>query len=259
MEEKPIARLAAPMHQKARVLKAWLSFTPAGILFAFAFEGSSSGVASSPSGRSPTSSGLVLITKRLSKDFINKAANSNSLIHATITGWGGTPIEPHVMNVEESAVLFQEAVAVLGAERVVLRIDPIIPTEEGVERAEAVFRKLHLEIKERTRVRISFLDNYPHVKARFIAAGIPPLPYSFHAPLQQRQALLKRFPGAEVCGEPGLPCTGCLSKKDLEVLGLRQTLGEGNQRQTCHCLASKTEVFSVRGRCPHGCLYCYWK
>lgn len=203
--------------------------------------------------------GLVLITKRLSKEFILKASNSNSLIHATITGWGGTPIEPNVKTLAESSVLFQEAVEVLGAERVVLRIDPIIPTPEGVFRAEAVFKKLHTDLEKKTRVRISFLDNYPHVKTRFIAAGIQPLPYSFHAPLWQRQALLRKFPGAEVCGEPGLQCSGCLSAKDLEVLGLRQTTGQGMQRQTCHCLASKTEVFSTRSPCAHGCLYCYWK
>jgi len=71
-----------------------------------------------------------------------------------------------------------------------------------------------------TRVRISFMDNYPHVKARFQAAGREPLEYSFHAPLASRMEMASFFPGAEICGEPGMECTGCVSERDLRTLGI---------------------------------------
>ncbi|MFA4935633.1 MAG: DUF1848 family protein [Candidatus Methanoperedens sp.] len=204
--------------------------------------------------------GLVLITKRLSENFIQQAAKVNSIVHATITGHGGTIIEPNVIPYGESKVLFKRLVNVLGHERVVLRIDPIIPTESGITTALKVYKGLHTEQDVKTRVRISFLDNYPHVRSRFSKAGLPQLPYQFHAPLSQRKDIAARFPDAEICGEPGFPCTGCISEKDLKVLGLSaNNCTARGQRAECRCLAAKTELFSARGQCPHGCLYCYWK
>ncbi len=204
--------------------------------------------------------GLVLITKRLSETFIQQAERANSIVHATITGHGSTIIEPHVIPYGDSKVLFQRLVNVLGHRRVVLRIDPIIPTESGIATALAVYRELYTEQDIKTRVRISFQDNYPHVRSRFSNAELPQLPYQFHAPLSQRKDIATQFPDAEICGEPGFACTGCVSEKDLKVLGLStDNCTAGGQRPECRCLAAKTELFSARGQCPHGCLYCYWK
>jgi hypothetical protein len=58
---------------------------------------------------------------------------------------------------------------------------------------------------------------------------------------------------------------GCASYLDLELLGLPEseciTYGrpEKKQRGDCLCLA-KQQILGVKpGRCPHGCLYCFWK
>ncbi|CAG1004409.1 hypothetical protein METP3_03609 [Methanosarcinales archaeon] len=201
--------------------------------------------------------GVILITKHLSTHFIERAAEYNSIVHATITGHGGTIIEPNVPPADESAKLFGKLVETLGTDRVVLRIDPIIPTFSHVATAKKVYEALK---GYNTRIRISFLDNYPHVKERFQAAGLEPLKYSFHAPLAGRMEMASFFPGAEICGEPGMECTGCVSERDLRTLGIEppKSLG-GFQRAACKCLAVKRELLKHRGQCESGCLYCYWK
>lgn len=202
--------------------------------------------------------GVILITKHLSPQFIERAKGYNSIVHATITGHGGTGIEPNVKPWDQSSDLFGQLVNRIGAERVVLRIDPIIPGRW--ETAYQVYQTLHVNTENKTRVRISFLDNYPHTKARFIAAGIQREPYNFHAPLAQRMTIAAHFPDAEICGEPGMPCTGCVSEKDLSILNIPQiTSLKGYQRPACQCLAAKKELLKLRGQCPSGCLYCYWK
>jgi len=199
--------------------------------------------------------GVILITKHLSQQFIEKAKGYNSIVHATITGYGGTGIEPNVPSYLESAEQFLILKEEIGRERVVLRIDPIIPTEEGIRAAKKVFALL-----PGNRTRISFLDNYPHVRQRFRTAGLKPLQYPFHAPLITRQHIAGLFPGAEICGELGMPCKGCVSETDLQVLGIEPvSTSAGRQRPECKCLAVKRELLAHRGQCASGCLYCYWK
>jgi hypothetical protein len=201
--------------------------------------------------------GAILITKHLSTNFIERAAKYNSIVHATITGWGFTLIEGNVPSVDSSYVFFDGAVRALGKDRVVLRIDPIIPTEEGIRRATEVYS---LFKGYKTRVRISFLDNYPHVKKRFQKAGIEPLDYDFHAPLSQRKEISTLFPNAEICGEPEMDCSGCISEKDLKTMNIISSdIRVGHQRPACKCLALKRELLNSRKQCASKCLYCYWK
>ncbi len=155
--------------------------------------------------------GIILITKNLSDDFIEKAFEVNSIVHATITGYGGSILEPNVHTWKWSANQFSKLVDTLGKDRVILRIDPIIPNDSLA--AFLVYNEL---IKFGTRVRISFLDNYPHVKKRFKDAGLKPLYYYFHAPIESRKKIASYFQGSEICGEPGFDCTGCISEKDLK-------------------------------------------
>jgi len=205
--------------------------------------------------------GLILITKVLSSEFIEMASNCNSIVHATITGLGDSIYEPNVPDLDYSFYYFNELCECIGDERVVLRIDPIIPTKEGIEKALDVYNRFYTENDNKTRVRISFLDNYPHVKQRFIEAGLKSLSYNFHASIELRKEILKLFPNAEVCGEPGIKSIGCVSEKDLEILGIEmpKNVVKGFQRTECQCLSVKKEIFTERKQCPNKCLYCYWK
>ena len=85
--------------------------------------------------------GAVLVTKQITPAFREKVlANKDKLvIHATITGYGGTQIEPNVL---EPGVELQRVLDLIKdgfpKEKIVIRVDPIIPTEKGIARAEKV-------------------------------------------------------------------------------------------------------------------------
>jgi hypothetical protein len=203
----------------------------------------------------------ILITKDpnklysvLSSDF---EVLPNIIVHASITGWGDSDIEPCVPKTEQSLIGYENLIKLLSNDRVVLRVDPIIPSPEGIQLAKKVvsFAK--------TRVRISFLDNYPHVKERFKKAQMKPLDYQFHAPFELRKSIyedLKRIhPLIEVCGEPGFADVGCVSDVDAKILGVQTQKSCAGQRKDCSCIGNKIELLKNRSRCFHKCLYCYWK
>ena len=196
----------------------------------------------------PLYDGCVWITKA-PHAFVNISLPQNVILHCTITGFGSSKIEPGVRRPTVELIAYHQLVSRYGGERVILRVDPIVPTDRGLETARWVIAQ------RRGRVRISYLDLYPHVKQRFTAASIQ-LPWtSFHAP---NRPLL---PNTEVCSEPDLPCTGCISERDFRAIGLPapDTSSRKGQRAACGCLASKTELLTERKQCSHGCLYCYWR
>lgn len=209
--------------------------------------------------------GIILITKHLSHLFIEQASKINCIVHATITGHGGSIYEPKVPTLVMSKMYFDLLVKTLGPERVVLRIDPIIPDSRGIAVAINTYEQIHVKGGKKTRVRISFMDNYSHVKERFAKAGLKPLDYYFHAPIELRKKIASYFPDAEICGEPDMECTGCVSEKDLKTLNIDAPPLKGYdrikyvQRPECECLMYKTEMLKTKGRCGHSCIYCYWK
>lgn len=206
----------------------------------------------------------ILLSKNPCKlyDKIKQFDKPNVIAHATITGYAGTVLEPNVLSVEEAMKGVQCLKGLLGQERVTIRVDPVIPTEKGIETAVNVVR-LAQEIGT-FRIRVSFIDYYEHVKYRFQQEGIS-LPWeTFHAPLEFRQRALLTIQGeakttVEICGEPDFKCTGCVSAKDCEILGQEFKHSFAHQRPKCACISLKTELLKHRDRCPHKCLYCFWK
>jgi len=199
--------------------------------------------------------GAILITKAPQNLYL---IPDNCIVHCTITGYGGTVLEPNVTNPVVALEAAYRLVDALGPDRVVLRIDPIIPTPKGLERAKYV-----LDRDWWGRIRVSFLDAYPHVRERFRAKGLT-IPWEgLHAPLETRQWALSElkqiYEDIEICGEPGLDCTGCVSTRDLKTLGLEGGTGKSQQRLACACLGQKTELLTSKHPCGHGCLYCYWR
>ena len=219
--------------------------------------------------------GIILITKNLTDDLINKIMThpDKFIVHATCTGMGGTMIEPNVPDYSHQLAQIQKLLdAGFPEERVVVRLDPIVPTERGLKTAQKVIDAAPIK-----RFRISVLDTYPHVRERFRKAGVP-LPYgenAFQATPAQFDALRTWLENQsddcvfEACAEPKLSgtkhvsITGCVSANDLVKFGISSDeisgLATGKQRATCLCLSCKTELLQNKKRCPHGCLYCYWK
>jgi len=205
--------------------------------------------------------GAVLITKA---PHMLPEMPGNVVIHATITGLGATYVEPGVAPLEITIPAYKELVRRYGGDRVVLRVDPIIPTTTGIQLAMNVIEQAE------SRVRISILDAYPHIIPRLSSKGAESVAKIYkgqlHAPLDLRKIILaeavKRTHRIEVCGEPGLPCSGCISVVDLSAMGIAVpdgNLGRANQRPACLCIAAKTELLKKKKQCRHACLYCYWR
>lgn len=210
--------------------------------------------------------GNIIITKRLSDKVIEKLVEHKDkiILHLDCTGFGGSVVEPFVPTVEQTYEKFKTLIGLgFPLSHVVLRIDPVIPTNKGIKVARKV-----LEVFKDTgipRIRFSVLDMYNHVKERFKEAGFPILYETFHAPYEVRLKIYEMFKsyGADIetCAEPGFPETSCLSQKDIDILGLGITLeGSKGQRKNCGCPANKTEL--IKGKphqCEHKCTYCFWK
>ena len=198
-----------------------------------------------------------------------------------IDQYGHSALEPNVPTpYEEFAAIMELAKAGFPMEKIVIRIDPIIPTEKGLSvayRTMISFMEMGFQ-----RYRVSVIDMYPHARNRFKKAGLP-LPYGDNgfAPsqaqlskvddmLRQTKQFWEGLDNGKVlriesCAEPGLTepiACGCISDYDLNLLGFSEDAesnGAGYQRKGCMCYAGKTELLKHKTRCPHGCLYCYWK
>lgn len=227
--------------------------------------------------------GAVLITKHITPEFTEAVLRHKEkiIIHATTTGFGGSVLEPNVPYWQDQITALSKLVdRGFPKRQVVIRVDPIIPTEKGCATAERVIEGCMAY--GFARYRVSMIDIYPHVRDRFIEAGLP-IPYDgkFSPSIKEIDAvddmlrIAKSYwqdGGAdpnelriEACAEPGLTETrqcGCISSYDLELLGLKpDTLadGIGYQRTYCMCYAGKVELLTTKKQCPHKCLYCFWR
>lgn len=231
--------------------------------------------------------GAVLITKQITDGFIEKIKELKSnnfpfIVHSTVTGWGGTKFEPCVPNYKAELEKTKELADIIGIDNIVLRIDPIFPTAAGLRRVYDVLYYAKTIGLLPCRVRISIYDEYRHVKERLLAIGKAPLYCgSFYAPedmMNYAAEQLANFSKVfniifKTCAEPQLSLgkyrlafeqTGCLSIKDLKLMGLPTNEIEkaGVNRQNrggCTCLGIKRELLTNRKQCPHKCIYCYWK
>jgi hypothetical protein len=209
--------------------------------------------------------GMILISKNIDtlRKNIHPSLYDKVIIHATITGWGNTNVEPNVLDSDSMMKVFNNELSFLNSSQAVLRIDPIVPTEKGLEKAISVISKLEREC----RIRISFLDAYNHVRDRFKNNRIDLIDWhGLHQDIDIRKQMLNDIEQAigrrvEVCGEPNMECTGCVSKIDLQALNINEDIQETKspQRYFCKCLGVKKELLKQKEPCPHGCLYCYWK
>ena len=202
--------------------------------------------------------GNIIITKRLTDELISLLVKHKEkiILHLCVTGFGSTRIEPFVPPMEDTYKKFVQLLEQgFPINQVVLRVDPIVPSERGGETAIKVLKRFsNMGIE---RVRLSFLDNYAHVKKRFEEEGIDVLyDGKFHAPLYLRIKWLEKisdaakecgFTSVEVCGEPGIESIPCLSQKDIDILGLSDEVtleGSSEQRSSCGCPKNKRELIN---------------
>lgn len=85
----------------------------------------------------------IFITKTVpDKNTLKKLLNftQNPFIYITITGYGGTILEPDIPDWFNTLVQAEELKKTTGFQGLVIRINPIIPTEKGIEKALKVFQ-----------------------------------------------------------------------------------------------------------------------
>lgn len=229
-----------------------------------------------------TVDGCIVITKNLTEKFINTLLSLKErrlILHASCTGYGGTVLEKHLPPYEETLNKIRLLIdSGFSSERIVLRVDPIIPTTKGINVFEKVVRKSREIIPDVKRIRISVLDMYPHVRKRFDEHHFPVLYQgNFQASngtfeiLDEKIKELKDLYtdiSIESCAETKLPSSeaiGCVSAKDFEILNLKlSSFDRKGQRKNCLCVCEKKELLTFMynqtgyNHC-YGCLYCYWK
>ena len=228
-----------------------------------------------------TVNGAILITKNITDKFITSVMQlynngyKNIIVHATCTGWGGSPVEPHVIPYTEQLKQLEKLIENgFPIENCVLRIDPIIPTPEGINATKHVIdTAITFNLLPKIRVRISILDEYKHVKERLKNAGYAPFypGTAFQAPkymidnlinmLSQYNFKIETCAEKVLCNHSQFITQGCISQKDLQIMNLQydSNLENMQNRNGCHCLACKTELLTHKHQCPNGCLYCYWR
>lgn len=228
--------------------------------------------------------GAILITKSLTANFVKAVIDTyfnitkHIVVHCTCTGMGGTIFEPNVpayqTQLNQLRVLIDSGFPI---EQCVLRIDPIIPNEEGLENVSRVLNYAYEQgLLPKIRVRISVYDEYKHVKERLVNAGLEPIYPNGNFSASQKQfdyvaEKLSRWGiPFHTCAEPKLRNPlgkelfihpGCISNIDLKAMGLPEINAGINpqNRYGCQCLACKTELLSNRHPCAHNCIYCYWR
>ena len=143
-----------------------------------------------------TVDGAVVITKQITHGFLDAVLDHQKklIVHATLTGYGGSVLEPCVPTPDEQFEAVQALVdSGFPQEKIVIRVDPLIPTEKGLNKALKVIETCMDDGFRRYRV--SVLDMYRHVRNRFRSIGLP-LPYGENQFASRAQLAAPHAPAA---------------------------------------------------------------
>ena len=105
--------------------------------------------------------GFILITKNITnRDFLKKVLRykDKCIVHASITTLGNSFIEPNISSWEESIDVLNKFSEIFPSVQLVLRIDPIIPSNKVLKKVEQLIERSLVK-----RIRFSLIDNYKHL------------------------------------------------------------------------------------------------
>lgn len=190
-------------------------------------------------------------------------------VHLTVTGMGGTLLEPRVPGWDSVCRRIPEVVALAGdPRRVRLRFDPIVHLRlpDGTSYTNL---PLFAAVVERAcragvmNVTVSWMSLYRKVSRRLEAAGIEPIQANQETWAREAGHLLSVTAqlGARLhgCCVPGLERSACIDGRLLSGLHPRRepcsVATAKGQRELCGCTDSLDIGWYMP--CAHGCLYCY--
>lgn len=193
----------------------------------------------------------------------------------TISGLGGTFIEPAVPKPEQAVQQLEPLIQIVGSEeRISVRFDPVVFwQEEGICLSNLeYFKKLAPELDKLgiRRVRFSFAQWYKKAQRRakkygfvyFDPAGEEKKEKAGDlADIAEKHSLSLFACSQEFLTQvPGVETSSCIDGRLLEELhptGLQASVKKDkSQRKECGCTES-VDIGSYTQFCPHCCLYCY--
>ena len=190
-------------------------------------------------------------------------------IHLTITGMGGTDLEPGIPDPDRVIGLLPELVALVkNPERIRVRFDPVVQLKTDTGRTYSNLSHYEKIAEAAADVHIntlvfSWMQHYPKVKKHLLTRGYTQVEVTPGRRRQQWQQLSERSKKAGVtlkgCCEEGVETAACIDGKLLTRLHPRKiqasTARAGGQRLLCHC--TKSWDIGWYYPCPGGCIYCY--
>lgn len=190
-------------------------------------------------------------------------------IHFTITGMGGTTLEPNAPPFDKMLELLGPLVDYVGEPaRIRVRFDPIVHLllSEGKKFSNVDSFESVVAVAQRHGIRnfsISWMSAYKKVTARLHRHGFSDAPLSPEEWQKEFSRLSDTAAGHSVtlhgCCVPGMPVSRCIDGDLLTALHPEKepcsTRKAKGQRETCGC----TESLDIGwyNPCPHGCIYCY--
>ena len=190
-------------------------------------------------------------------------------LHYTITGMGGTMLEPFVPSLSYSLSLLSELIDFFKSPlRIRIRFDPIVHfwIQNGQEICNLdYFPELAHEISKYgiRGVSTSWAHIYPKVKSRLLKKNIRPKKINKSQKLKEfawmREVALEKKLELHVCCDNVFPESRCIDGTLYNTLHPRGYKASENratsQRRECGC----TESWDIGwyNTCVHGCVYCY--
>lgn len=182
----------------------------------------------------------------------------------TITPYG-KEIEPYVPTKEKAIEDFKRLSAIIGAEKIEWRYDPIFITDKYTLTYHTdSFEKIAAELAGYTdSCVISFIDLYQNTKRNFF--GISELTKEEQCIIAQEFVRIGKKYGIRIitCLEGqelskyGVDCSGCMTKSVVErAIGKDLNFSpKKSKRIGCNCLLGND--IGAYNTCGHGCIYCY--
>ena len=225
---------------------------------------------------------LVLWSKNFSSLLENKEGLLDAVrkyasiyLHFTITGEGGSRIEPGVPPPEFAISQLDPLIKLAGCpEKISVRFDPILFWDEDNVRKTNLyfFERLSGELSSRglKKVQFSFAQWYRKAKIRaekrrFVFHD-PPLEEKLEHTRYLSEIAAQKNIQLYVCSQdifsrtPGVKPSACIDGHLLEKLHPAKepvsTKKDKSQRKECRCTES-VDIGSYKQNCPHACVYCY--